>query len=463
MRKFWPLVLIMFLGGDHGLRAMVSRDKLSLEQPRKVSHRNSIVLGNGQFHDMWVSIGRPKSGIQARDNFKLLASAYDKIGPLHDNIYFFDKKRLFDGQVDETFWAYVNSPTSRGGLAQRPGMDGRGLKWPDLYSRFKGEPPWRLFNSGNISQMSAAEKYDYLLGSEIRLFSNQVRYSNQIYNRDGKIPYWAGICHGTAPASFSYPEPLRTVNVKAYNGSTISFSPADIKRLAAHAWGENNKRYTTVGGRCNLNELGSREQNCLDNNPATFHLSILNYIGLYKKTFIIDNAYNADVWNRPVMGFSFKYRNPKTKVPSRQLKYSMIALSDFPEDPNSHNRHHSAHYLVGVEMKVKLLYGDEGDFLFPSTAGYDIHYKYDLEIDRQGKIVGGEWETLYHPDFIWMVKENTPPKTSEDFFIKESLWNGQQPLKLRVRQLGNQAAKRGQVLEFLVRSLVELSRKQRSE
>lgn len=31
-------------------------------------------------------------------------------------------------------------------------------------------------------------------------------------------------------------------------------------------------------------------------------------------------------------------------------------------------------------------------------------YNYDLELNQDGKIIGGEWHTDNHPDFIWTIR-----------------------------------------------------------
>ena len=405
MKHSFLIILFIIIGDVHGQETMDLERWKSPLAPKKVSHRNTIVLGNGQFHDMWVSIGRPKSGYRSEDHFRKLLPAYSGIEKLHSNIFYFDNIKLFEGASKEKFWSYINSPTSKGGLAQRPGMENSKEKWPQTLNRFKSTPPSSLLKSGRFSDMSAAEKYDFLFGEKTYLFDHEVNYSNSVYKTFGSIAYWAGICHGTAPASFMYPEPLRSVQVKAYDGRSIPFSVKDIKRLAAHAWAENNYDISFIGGRCDIDELGSRKPECLDTNPATLHLALLNYIGLHGKTLIMDNAYDSDVWNRPIMGFSYKYVNPKNGLRSRLLKHALIKRSEYPEDPNKWNRRIGTHYLVGVHMKVKLLFGDE-EGSDSRANGYEIHYKYDLEIDKKGRIVGGEWIlNIIQIFYGWCMKE----------------------------------------------------------
>lgn len=460
------LFLAAILGGSQGVYALSSKDIALFSQPQKVSHRDFVILRNGQFRNTRASYGRPFLAglnspiIEKSDSFKTLSKAYEGISRLEDNIYKLEGLDLFDGKANEKFWSYVNSPTYRGGLAYRQSIAGEDYEWPDYKREFDRLSPEQLLQSGRTHELSAAAKYDYLLGEQTNIFTGQVSYAESVYRRFGKVSHWAGICHGTAPASFMYPEPLNEVRVKGFNGEEIEFSVADIKRLSAHIWGENPVSIVQVGTRCRQDELGSRQRNCLDTNPATFHLALLNYMGIYKKTFVIDNAYDSMVWNKPVVSYKYQFRNPNTKLPSRELKYSMLKIEDLEADPYAQFRSPRAKYVVGVQMTVGLLYGEEDRDRRNLNSAYDIVYYYDLEIDENGKIVGGEWETQYHPDFIWTVKEGSSPRTSEDFFIKERLWDGKQPLPNYVRSFGRKASKRGDLLEYIVKSLLSLSRNQ---
>ncbi|MBC74558.1 MAG: hypothetical protein CME64_00930 [Halobacteriovoraceae bacterium] len=340
----------------------------------------------------------------------------------------------------------------------RPSENDKNYEWPDYKRDFEALPPEKLFSNNRSVEMSAASKYDYLFGDQNTIFNKEIDFADSVYNRHNRISHWFGICHGTAIASFSYPEPVKGVTVKAFNNSDLHFTSIDIKRLAAYVWAENQKQSFQVGGRCYSNELGSREAFCLDTNPATFHLSLLNYIGVYGKTFIIDNAYDSMVWNRPVLSFRYKYKNPLTKLPSNKLKYSLLKLENYVNDPKAKFRAKDAFYIVEVEMTVELLYGDKDPKPNRLDSAYKINYSYDLEIDRNGNIIGGEWITKYHPDFTWMIKEGTSPSTTEDIFLKDFLWDGKTPLDYYVRSLGKQAAKKGKVLEYIVRSLIELTK-----
>ena len=63
---------------------------------------------------------------------------------------------------------------------------------------------------------SPAEKYDILVG-DTQTFSltNWMLQESSYYALDGDIPYWYGICHGWAPASYMFPEPTKPVTLIA--------------------------------------------------------------------------------------------------------------------------------------------------------------------------------------------------------------------------------------------------------
>lgn len=456
MKSLICIVLIWGIGKT--LAGPPYKDIALFSQPQTVSHRDFVVLGNGQFHNKLVAYGRPyffDSEITSVDDFVYLASAYKNKQSSYKNIFTFDRMQLFSGESDKRFWSYINSPTYKGGIAYRAQDDHDGMDWQDYYERFKNTSSTTLFNL-DPNLLSAASKYDFLLGQKNYIFRSEINKSINIFNAFGEISKWSGICHGTAPASYNLVQPQNNVTVKAYDGRDITFSVDDLKRLGAHLYARNRLSVFQVGKRCQLNELNSRNPRCLDTNPATFHLALLNYVGVGGETFIVDNAYDSIVWNRPVMGFEFRYRNLKNGLINRDLKYSLVKRSDF-QDSRAEFRSPSTYYLVGIQMKVKLLYGDEARANDDINAAFDVYYDYDLEVDPSGNIIGGEWHTAYHPDFIWAPKETMQPNTSEDFLIRDPLWNGKEPLSEFIRKYGEQASSRGRVMNYIIRSLYKLS------
>ena len=88
-------------------------------------------------------------------------------------------------------------------------------------------------------------------------------------------------------------------------------------------------------------------------------------------------------------------------------------------------------------------------------------YYYDLELDAAGKVIGGEWYTRDHPDFLW-----TPPAGSRAVTRHEAAatgeWDSTQPLpeswRVAARAAARAAATQGRprlqdnkVIEWLVK------------
>ena len=47
-----------------------------------------------------------------------------------------------------------------------------------------------------------------------------------------------------------------------------------------------------------------------------------------------------------------------------------------------------------------------------------VRYLYDLELDPQHRILGGEWYTNKHPDFLWLPPEETQPLSEGDQILQ---------------------------------------------
>ena len=72
----------------------------------------------------------------------------------------------------------------------------------------------------------------------------------------------------------------------------------------------------------------------------------------------------------------------------------------------------------------------------------DVDYYYDLELDAAGRIIGGEWYTPEHPDFLW-----TPPVGARAVSRYEGMatgaWDTAQVLPVSWREAAVRAARDG--------------------
>ena len=83
----------------------------------------------------------------------------------------------------------------------------------------------------------------------------------------------------------------------------MEWYPDDIKALATLAWSTGRFRANQISGRCDAKDPKTfpngrlSQQECFDTNPATFHLALANLIGRHGVPFIMDAAYDYEVWN----------------------------------------------------------------------------------------------------------------------------------------------------------------------
>lgn len=97
-----------------------------------------------------------------------------------------------------------------------------------------------------INKLSAAEKYDLLIGTfgqETSVSANLWKQAITIKKQSG-MSFWTGMCHGWSPASIAVPRPENAIQVKStlyhIDGKDyqydITFYPDEIKELATVLW-----------------------------------------------------------------------------------------------------------------------------------------------------------------------------------------------------------------------------------
>jgi hypothetical protein len=322
--------------------------------------------------------------------------------------------------------------------------------------------------------LSPAEKYDLLVGdSSFTLTHSMLSEGQRYYQETGSVASWMGICHGWAPASYMMARPEHEIRVLAADGTTwINFYPSDIKGLESLLWAQGEAPIRTIGGRCNEQNpardgLGRPSNpDCLDTNPGTWHLSVVNQIGVSKRSFIMDAEWTAQVWNQPIFSYSYSYFNPKTRQSVQALDDARVALSSFPEDRLRSVRSPAAVTLVGVNMDVTYTVETWPAQAKTDDPGHDAlrttHYQYDLEIDSTGRIIGGEWYEHDHPDFLWTPAPGAIAKSIGDKLLdragdRES-WTGETVISPNWRAAAKRSSAEGQPLGRVVDSLLGLSR-----
>jgi hypothetical protein len=264
------------------------------------------------------------------------------------------------------------------------------------------------------------------------------------------------------------------------NKQTLTFYPCEIKALASLLWARSNPTTRFIGGRCNVEKPtidpatgrvitlynpyiaadygtdqplepsqprpgetevslssetwsedgttgreGGRptQSQCFDTNPGAWHLAVVNQLGVSKRGMIMDASFDYQVWNQPLLGYQYTYFNPQTLKQTEKLAEATTTKTAFTADIFKKYRSPKAVSFVGIVMRVTYM-GENGNSQeHTDTSDNDsiatVDYYYDLELDAAGKIIGGEWYSNSHPDFLW-----TPPKDGRAVSRYEALATG---------------------------------------
>lgn len=329
-----------------------------------------------------------------------------------------------------------------------------------------------------LAKMAPSEKYDLLMGDTSfdltrRVWDFAEKWGNQkkwgflssieipegyrVPKANRLMALWEGICHGWAVAAGGYPRPEKTVTITLPDGKKLPFYPDDIKALISLAFANSVVQDNVIveGFRCNakrpkkdkngryIDELPKKEgeqllPRCADVHPAVWHMAMVNINGLQGRSMIVEVDANAKVNNHPLQSYRYNYYNPQNGKEG-SLEESMLTLEDYKKDPYRASRNPNTRFIVGVTMKYKYL-----AWTFPKANATDSEasdkhdekdFHYDLELDRDGNIIGGQWRTTKkgrglfsrlsstnQPDFFWVL-----PKNYMMYFKSMELegWDGQ--------------------------------------
>ncbi|HXH74710.1 MAG TPA: hypothetical protein VNJ08_07075 [Bacteriovoracaceae bacterium] len=343
-----------------------------------------------------------------------------------------------------------------------------------------------------LAKLSPAEKYDLLLGDATFSLTNRVwdfvekRGENRDYEYltylelpDGYkrlepknfLAFWEGICHGWALGSGFTPRPEKTVNFTLPNGKVLPFFPNDIKALASQMWANSDVQNYSIneGGRCNVRnphkdkygryidteidpqDHGVLKPNCGDVHPAIFHTFIVNYVGVEGRSFVYDHNPKAPIANQPVSGYEFTYFNAMTGKEGN-LKASMVSRESFKDDPFAISRNPETTHIVGIQMNAKYVNWEKAIKKVVNSASddkiIDNEFKYDLELNAQGEIIGGQWRVSQkskkpgvfakspnQPDYFWIVPRNWKSYFEEDKTVPAWEGNGLPPVEYKTAAL----------------------------
>lgn len=259
---------------------------------------------------------------------------------------------------------------------------------------------------------------------------------------------WWGHCNGWA--SYATAEPLgfpkRDVRVKLTDDGKIMecndeadescmlFKMADLEALMTELYFSDQATFT--GRRCNTrpdeietDEFGRPEDDaCRDLNPGSLHIALTGLLGRgakhlvtqdpdAKPAFVIDHNYDFEVWNFPLVEFKI---DTQEEVGLAEAERLVGASADEEDSEKKYRFNESAVKFVRVKLRYWMVSDSvtQYELLKPAderfTPKSEVELNYVLELDGEGKILGGEWienpelswgedSKKLHPDFAWMA------------------------------------------------------------
>ena len=343
--------------------------------------------------------------------------------------------------------------------------------WKYNYNKFEKRrekylPKVYELDEKELAELAPSEKYDLLLGDTSFDLTNRVwNYAStwgakkkwgflssidlpagyRIPDASSVLALWEGICHGWAIAAGHYDRPEKTVWVTLPNNKKMPFYPTDLKALISLMWANSliQDNVISEGLRCN-HKMPDKDENgryidtefdkddntllprCADVHPAIYHASIVNILGIEGRSFVVDRHAKASVSNQPVSGYEYTYFNPETGKEG-SLEATAIPVEVYAKDPFKDARNTKTRYIVGVAMNLNYIDWEDPmmkETNYPSDDKLNnFEFNYDLELDAEFKIVGGQWRvdkdgssrviknSTNQPDFFWVV-----PRDYKNYF-----------------------------------------------
>lgn len=232
-----------------------------------------------------------------------------------------------------------------------------------------------------IAQLSPSEKYDLLMGQ----YDYPLRKEVSQISANENAEMWEGLMNGWALSSYLHFEPTAKTLLNP-DGVEIPFGSEDIKGLLAYYYSYHHTPVSTgiVGKPCEI-------RGCVDDvTAATFHLALANRIGVAKKPLMMDLERTRDIWNHPVVAYETEYRG-NAEVTSNVT-------------PGTHSVVRLKTTVTYINEALNMTWGPvHGTMDQVETKQV---YQYWLHLDKDARIIGGEWKSNERPDFLWTTSED---------------------------------------------------------
>lgn len=385
-----------------------------------------------------------------------------------------DRRGLRQARLAEQPWSDAHWGYFTGILGTRYADRSFPMSWSWLGNRryVLDYPASRIAQRGSdreVDELSPSEKYELLIGDPgFGLTTESWKRGQRAFDENGYVERWKGICHGWAAASLMLPRPLKAITLPSADGRrNLRFYPADLKALASQLWADGRSEIRFIGGRCeSANPDTDRngrviDDDCFDTNPGTWHLAVVNQLGVSRRGLILDSSFDYEVWNQPVRSYSYGYFNPRKMEAVDALQEAIEPLGGWRDDFRRY-RSPKAKSVVGVTMDVTYLVKNNATHETTDSPEKDalrtVRYVYDLELNEAGEVIGGEWYQKTHPDFLWVPAPGSRATSDHDAEATES-WEPGSPLPAGWRAAARVAAPKLQPLAKIVETLLSQSRR----
>ena len=251
---------------------------------------------------------------------------------------------------------------------------------------------------------------------------------------------WWGHCNGWASYAIAEPlgAPARDIRVRLENDQVVECTDeqtegcmlwrmADIEALMTELYFSDQA--TVSGLRCNTmpDEMERDEYGrpvdpaCRDLNPGSFHAALVGFFNRgarhlvtgeqeARPAFIIDHAYDHEVWNFPVYRYEIIEDVPVTADQANALVGANGSSYVFNAAAQSFRRIKLAYWMISDDVPVQELLRPASERNVPQ---HRVELNYVLELGSGDRILGGEWiqdpvvpwganSKELHPDFMWM-------------------------------------------------------------
>lgn len=379
------------------------------------------------------------------------------------NIHELNRRGLMRKALSEELWSDTYWPIYKGLLANRyaHGLNPQSKDWNVNYAYYMSVPTFMV----STDDLSPAEKYDLLVGdSNMSLTNYSWNSARQYVERYGSVPTWMGICHGWSAATHMKAKiPYGTVELKARDGRSIRFFQSDIKALQSMLWANASPPTRFLGYRCDGNPPRDNtgrviDDKCRDTNPATFFLSLTNQLGMNNRSFVMDATFDSEVWNFSIVSYKGTFFNPQTFQQTDDLKKAVIPYNRFTIDKFRSVRAAGTAYVVGVTMDVTYMNENTPSHAVQTKPATKTNrYVYDLELDANYNVIGGEWYNRAHPDFLWTYSPEAQAVAKGDADIVATDWNVTQPVPSAWAAAAQKSSRSGQPLYSVIRRIMEVA------